>query len=195
MKSLTLHKSDAITLAELMIAMVIVGIIMLGVVSSDYAIQRFYKDSSTGTVSGFNAIAMMNYISAVALKAQGTKVDPGIMVDSSILDPAAPNGTGYTIGDRTFCIRTVQNPNSWQCFSAIGGVGTTALYYCTKLSPAVCVNTDTKLASLTRMLGKFVLVTTAGSQRLLFTYTLFVPDTDTTNKTYVTSITPPNHRL
>ncbi len=188
-----LTQKKAITLSELMIAMVIVGIIMLGVVSADYAIQKFYTNSSKGAVSGFNAIAMMDNITAVALTATGTMADPGIQVDSTILDNSG-GGTGYTIGNNTFCIRSQVNP--WQCYTTIAANGTTTyLYNCTKANPANCADTDTKIAQITSMTAKFVLVPTQGTQSLLFTFTLTVPDTDTTTKTYSTSVTPPNHRL
>lgn len=188
----TLSDKNAITLSELLIATVIVGIIMLGVVSADFAIQKFYKDSSTGAVTGFNTIAMINNINNAAFNAVGSitpVADKGILIDTSItggLDSVAAN---------TFCFRTTQNP-PWQCYSGLLDASNVLnLYSCSKNSASSCATTDTKLAPITSVQASFTVVTTAGSQRCLFTVTLQVPDTNNTTKTYVSSISPPNHRL
>ncbi len=194
-KSPKIHNAKGITLSELLISAVIVGIVMLGVVSADFAIQKFYRDSSSGAVSGFNAIAMLNNISNTAYRATGSFTnssgisDPGILVDTSI---ATANGASG-VGAKTFCIRTTDNP-PWQCYYRDDDG---YLYYCSKNSATICTLSDTKvrLERLTSMSASFVSNTNVGSQSCIFTISLTVPDTDSTTKTYTAKISPPNHRL
>ncbi len=180
-------------MAELLIATAVISIIMLGIVSADYAMQKFYKTSSTGAVSGFNTIAMINNIYSVAFGAVGTAADLGIKVDPSIFDSSG-GGASTVIGNQTFCIRTAQGPDSWECYTKVAGTPDN-LYRCTKAAAGVCTNTDTYVAPINSMTAKFVPNSAVSSQRLVFTFTLTVPDTDTTTKIYTTSVTPPNHRL
>ena len=194
------NNAQGITLTELIIAMVIVGIIMMGIVSADFAIQKFYKDSSTGAVAGFNTIAMINNISTAAFSAEGSFTNPtdkGILIDTTIT-----NGTD-DLGANTFCIKTNRTGVPWECYSAILDASVTPvlnLYSCTRNSPVnnatICLNTENKLAPITSISSaQFSLVTTAGIQRCLFTFQLQVPDTSSTTKIYSASITPPKHRL
>lgn len=182
-----------ITLPELLIATVIIGIIMLGVVSADYAIQKFYTDSSKGAVSGFNTIALINHITAVAREAQGSFTNPadkGILIDTSI------TGGLDTVAVNTLCIRfTETGPNNWQCYSRLtAGDGFNYLYTC-KNNGSICATTDEQLARVNTIEASFASNTNTNTQSCLFTLRLQVPDTDSTTKTYLTSITPANHRL
>jgi prepilin-type N-terminal cleavage/methylation domain-containing protein len=188
------YNNRGITLPELLIATFIVGIIMLGVVSADYAIQKFYADSSKGAVSGFKTIALINHISAVARNAQGSFTNPsnrGILIDTSIV------GGGDLVALNTLCIRFAENgPNNWQCYSRLTAADTfNYLYTCLKSNAAICATTDEQLARVNTIEASFTSNTNENTQRCLFTLTLKVPETDTTTKTYLTSITPTNHRL
>lgn len=188
---------QAITLTELMISMAIVGIVMLGVVSADFAMQRFYNDSKNKVVSGFNAIGMVQNINNAAFNAQGSFTNPddkGIVIDSSI---ATAGGTA--VGQNTFCFRNYADPTHiWQCYSILTSSGLNYLYTCNKSANppnTSCNITDTQIARITSMSASFTVDASQGTQRCLFKYTLVVPDSDNTTRTYTASMSPPNYRL
>lgn len=192
-----IKKNTGITLSELIVSMTIVGIVMIGIVSADYAIQRFYKDSAAGALSGFDAIAMMNNISNNTIKSEGNISDKGIRIDTSI------TGGVDAVAEKTFCIRVSTNPVNWTCYTQLTAADTfDYLYSCSKNAPATCALTDEILGKLVKAAGaggvsaSFTLNAATGAQRCAFNFSLTVPNPDeVTTKTVNTSITPPNCRL
>ena len=79
-------EKKAITLAELITSTLILGIIMLGVASIDYALRQTHKGASQNTLIAMRTSAIMLHITKNAELATGDRNDPGIVVQNP--DPA-----------------------------------------------------------------------------------------------------------
>ena len=125
--------SDAgITLTELLIASIIVGIVMLGAVSIDYAVRRSQTNIIDASRIAMNLQAAMLQMTNDAMLTTGDASDQGIRFDDS--------GTGATdIQNICFRYDADNNPNSytndqWFCYSQGGRGQNNEIFRCTSLS-------------------------------------------------------------
>ena len=165
-----------ITLTELIVATAIVGIVMLGVMSADYALRKQHNTVFNRTDAVLRARGIMAHIMRNANNAYGSPSDPGIVKD-------LPGGT--------FCIRTKTTPSvvTWVCYSKAGGNEVT----CNKPPSTACDPGDAGYS----ILGPVVSVTpafapsnTPGNQNNTFTVTVIVADKDGVNKTIIDAVSP-----
>jgi Tfp pilus assembly major pilin PilA len=198
-----------ITLTELVVATFVIAIIMIAVVSADYAIRKRNVSAFQNTSSGLVGQILLHHIMTSAFQAVGSTVNPA---DSGILI-----GTAGTGDAGTFCIRTVKSPDTWICYSMINANPAT-LYTCSRAAAGQCVGTDTGYSALGKVdvsvsadvtnanAGVYTLFTansTLGSQQMVFTVTVraLSPDTtaanvaNATSKPLTASISPPMHRI
>jgi type II secretory pathway pseudopilin PulG len=75
-----LRQATAMTLLELLVAASLVGIIMVGVVSVDYAIRKHRQNSERDTVATMTGQALMTAIANDAMKAVGDPLGPGVVI-------------------------------------------------------------------------------------------------------------------
>ena len=139
----------ALTLTELLIATTIVGIIMMGVVSSDYAVRKSFQSQSADALLSLHTRVIVNDIIKNAALASGYKNDLGIR----------------TLDANNFCIR--QDPKNlptpmdysddpWVCYTTVPN---SALYTCAKpagaVPPAACATSDQKLGAVVSVAPSF----------------------------------------
>ena len=124
-----IHAPTALTLVELLVATAIIGIVLIGVVSVDYAIRQSEQTASHSTLVSMRTSMAMSRITKDAALAAGDLSNPGIYTYESALPLR-----------RTLCVRQdVNDPNiytddTWICSTQ----GTdTDLYRCTETAPAV----------------------------------------------------------
>lgn len=77
---MNLSSKKAITLTELIVATIIIGIIMLGVSSVDYVIRKSKVTTSKSAQIATQAASMMNHITRSVSLAIGDKNNPGIEI-------------------------------------------------------------------------------------------------------------------
>ncbi len=179
------------TLTELIIATAIIGIVMVGVVSADFAIHKQGKSSTSDTVSGITAILILKHMMENARLARGNSIDKGIL-----------NGTADGMpDDNSFCIRTEKaSEPAWSCYSIIhnGAVPPQRfIYTCLKASAAACVNTDENLGEVSSVTLAYTSNSTPGAQTMYFNITLNVPDSASpgNQKSYMFRLSPPLYRI
>lgn len=198
--SCLIKKINALTIMELIVSTMVVGIIMMGVASSDYAIRKQTDLSYNGAQASLKVQGILNHIMNSAFYAIGTAgVDEGIVV--------GPSGA---VANNSFCIRTSKAPDNWVCYTNVAA----HLYTCTAAAPANCASTDQDLGEVYKNsyslnnvndaialpFGKngsvrvlFEKSNTPPNQRILFTATVSVPDSSnsTTGKsTSSNSVSP-----
>jgi|GEM_PF-4341903 len=173
-----------VTFTELIIATAVVGIIMIGVVSSDYAIRKQSDSAFNSNLSGLNAQGMLTHVLNSAQLATGMNIDKGILIGAAGVGDAG-----------SFCVRTVFSPANWVCYTSSAG----RLYTCTKAAIVAGVQCSAATTNLGAINGTvtptFTLSNTAGSQQLIFTVTLTVNDSSVAGGTrsVTGSITPKLH--
>ncbi|GEM_PF-1284501 len=76
-----IKEQKAITLTELLVASILIGIVMVGVMAVSYAIKSMQDTTNKGAILSMRTTATMNHISKNVALAIGYKDDPGIVVD------------------------------------------------------------------------------------------------------------------
>lgn len=76
-----IHKKKAITLTELLVSSILIGIVMLGVMAVSYAIKSMQDMTNKGAILSMRTTATMNHISKNVALAIGYQDDPGIVVN------------------------------------------------------------------------------------------------------------------
>lgn len=164
------NPSSGLTLMELLISIIIVGVIMMGVVSSDYAIRK-HSDSATNSASA--SINLQGYVAHIlnnASLAIGNAADKGILIGAEIADV------------NSFCIRIASTP-TWRCYT---GLGAGSLYTCTKAAAGTCTAVDTgytSLGTVSSVVPTFTLNSAVGTSQVVFGVTVTVADTSTSTGT------------
>ncbi len=116
---------------ELIITTTVVAIVMLGVMSADYAIRSSADSSAKSTKAVLEGEALNAHIIQNAIKMTGTRSDPGFV---------------FGLPGNSFCLRTDMAP-SWVCYTTTAAV----LYTCIKadnVPSTACSAADTGYASL-----------------------------------------------
>ena len=70
-----------LTLTELLVAAILMGIVMVGLISVNYAIRRMENSTSEATILAMQTAAAMRHITRNGLLAVGHEADPGIRYD------------------------------------------------------------------------------------------------------------------
>ena len=144
-----IHHTPAMTLTELIVASVIIGIVMVGIVSIDFALRRSHLGTSRNSLLSMQTSHMLLEISKDAQLATGDQTNPGIDIQPPLGPPP------YTL-----CIRR-ENPaappltpadysdDQWVCYSH--DTVTNRLYKCIDPNnPVVCTGGpgDTDLGTI-----------------------------------------------
>ena len=75
------HKG--LSLAELLVATILMGIVMLGVISVNYAVKRMESTTSRSTILGIQTAAAMNHMTRNGLLAVGYEGNQGIVIEQT----------------------------------------------------------------------------------------------------------------
>ena len=70
-----------LTLTELLVAAILMGIVMVGLISVNYAIRRMENSTSEATILAMQTAAAMRHITRNGLLTVGHEADPGIRYD------------------------------------------------------------------------------------------------------------------
>ena len=166
---------SGLTLTELLITTVIVGVMMLGIVGAQMALQQSERGATRQALVSMRLSAMMTDISKNASLAIGNSFQPGIVINRTGFcfrqDRGAPLGTPADFTD-----------DKWVCYTRIG----TNLYKCEsnlssrcegegedQILGAVTTRTFTEFATPpTTTLPRLVIDETVSNQKMFFEFTL-----------------------
>lgn len=192
-----LHTDNGITLTELIVSLGIISVVMLGVVSSDYAIRKQAEMAQSGSLVAVNAHGILQHMITNAYSAVGSGLDSGI--SPAPFNPAA----------QSFCIRRHQDPEDsssaliWACYTNSAGLANKGtLYYCTRSAPGDCVSGDSDYSNLGDVFSVTPVFQTDASQstaQILFIFTVKVEDPSSTAappanvKSVSATVTPYNY--
>lgn len=188
MKNLTCR---GVTLTELIIAMSIVGVIMLGVISVDLAMRKQADNSQTGTYAMLYAQSVLQPILSTAFRAVGAGDDIGFW----------PNPWTNPFSGRSFCVRTSMTPVNWVCYTMTPNMSTSGdIYTCNRSTPNNCVSADngyTQMGTVRSVQPVLNFSGGFGSSQRLFTATVSVDDPSTAvgYRSVTSSVSPPGHSL
>lgn len=158
-----IYNSTAFTLLEIIIASTVVGIIMLGIVTSNISLQKNSQDSSNSYFISSTTQTMLNQILKDASLAVGTPSSRGIAIGTG--------GTPSTGDANTFCIQQEAAPTSsvrfWKCYTWVQA--TYGVYSCTRASLGSCNSSNNFLGTAkTRIVPTFNIDPSSGNQKVLF---------------------------
>jgi Tfp pilus assembly protein PilE len=152
--SLKIRGRSGLTLTELVIASILVGIVSIGIFSVDYALRGSRAAASDDSILAMKTWATMEHITKNAKLAVGDITNPGII---------APSGNNY------LCFRqdTATTPNDytddlWRCYSKFSN----NIHTCTKTAlsgPSACNSGD-------EAIGTYALEDSCSVNCELFTY-------------------------
>lgn len=115
-----IKQKKALSLTELLVSSVLIGIVMVGVAAFSLATKQTRDSTSRATVLSIQTAAALNFITADAMRAVGDNANRGVV-------------TGTQGTERSICFRhDVNDPTSyaddtWQCYFS----NATLLYRCT----------------------------------------------------------------
>ena len=179
MRSFTNEK--ALTLTELIMASAVVGIVMMGVVSSDYAIRKHSDAAFNGAILSVNTQGILNHITNNAYQANGSTGNPGIVIGTG--------GNGVSVN--TFAIRINSVGPVWICYTLTGG----HLYTCSRTAAGSCSSGDTNLGIVQSIAPNFTTNNVAGSVQMVFTVTVTSVDSAGNSKTVSANVSPPGYSM
>ncbi len=152
-----LKKNRALTLTELIIATVIIGIIMVGIGSMDFALRQSHQGSSRNALIAMRTSAIMLHITKNAQLATGNLTDLGLITTATnawirLDNPNNPTPDNYS--DDTWVSYTFDTLNQ-------------DLYFCTVLDNATaCTSADETLGTLENFTPTLTIDTTPGNPQL-----------------------------
>ncbi len=178
---------SGVTLVELIISTAVVGIIMLGVMSAEYAIRKQGEAAFNSSNSAIRAQVILDHVLHNAAQAVGSAADPGVVI----------NPFGWA---NTFCFRTSMAGPSWSCYSKVPAglqytVGTTIAATIVS-DPIVGVPCGTVLMDVSNPASciyvQFTQNTAAGAQQMVFSAKVSVPGNSAADpiKTVSGSVSP-----
>jgi len=127
---LHIRKKNGLTLTELIVACVLIGIVMIGVVSFSLTIKQIQGSSSKLAILKMQTIAAVKEMSRDASMAIGDQNDPGVVVDTLNTPP-------QFISFRHDLSRTPETytDDTWSIYmfngNTIAGLDANSLYKCT----------------------------------------------------------------
>jgi len=142
MGAVRMFSKKGITLSELLIAMLIVSVMMVGIVSTDRTIHRMDRDMSREGALFFQTQAIGEQIRQAALRATGDKTNPGIEM---FMKDNEDNFICFRHDDEANPTPAEYSDDTWQCFSfvrtaapnAFKEIGS-AVYACQNGTPSTC---------------------------------------------------------
>ncbi|MDP2654541.1 MAG: hypothetical protein Q8Q08_11015 [Candidatus Omnitrophota bacterium] len=123
------------TLTELIVATILVGIVMVGTVSVDYAIRRTRQSTSFSGINSLETSATLLHISRNIALAVGDQQNSGIF------DLAGGGSDGFCIRQDILTTPGDYTDDEWKCYTRIAQ----RIHFCTKTAvqgPLACVGTD-----------------------------------------------------
>lgn len=81
-----MNKKSALTLTELLVATVIMGIIISGVASVDIGIRKAFRGTTENAIVSSEVSAIMHHIATRISQATGWIDNPGILIDNSVAE-------------------------------------------------------------------------------------------------------------
>ncbi len=123
----------AITLTELLISTIIIGIIMIGVVSSDYAVRKNSQNQNAGTLLTLNTRVLVNAIINNASLMSGYKNDQGYSSTTAnsfcirqdynySVSPPVPNNSPVDYSDDYWACYTFSSNSLYTCIKPPGAI-------------------------------------------------------------------------
>jgi len=125
-----------LTLTELIVATVIMGVVMVGVASVDIGIRNAFEGTTENIAVASEVSALMHHISTNVSQSTGWQGNPGIVINGSKLSIRKDTNTPQTPDDLTDDGWFIYNP----------GLVAFSVVYCTaNASTATCLTTDPRL--------------------------------------------------
>ena len=140
---LTWHDQRGLTLAELLVTTMIIGVVMIGMVSVDYAIRTDEQQQSRTSIATLRTQATIQDIVATATQASGDMITQCVQLANLTTDT-----TNYICFYRDFGTPSDFTDDSWQCYTR----HTNNLHKCTRTlaqGKGACVNTDPIVGTVT----------------------------------------------
>lgn len=149
-----------ITLSELLIATLIVSIMVVGIMSTDYAIRRIDRDSSRDTTLSLQTAALAEQYRQAAIKAIGDAQNTGIRISPTQDDET--NFICFRHDDEANPTPSNYNDDTWQCFTRLSSDGSSVgvdVFTCTMSAaygPRECERASTPDLSNVHFVGRLV---------------------------------------
>ncbi|MBF0484974.1 MAG: prepilin-type N-terminal cleavage/methylation domain-containing protein [Candidatus Omnitrophica bacterium] len=145
------HSYKGITLAELLVSLVVVGVVMVGVTAADHAFRRLDRENTHDSTLYVRAMALAEMIRKDANLAVGSALSPGVQIDTTannFLCFRQDNNHDGSIDNNPGTVAPfIGVRDSWQCYSKPGDTAADVdVFKCTKTIPAgpsVCAVGDT----------------------------------------------------
>lgn len=134
---------NGLTLAELFVSTVIIGIIMMGVVSVDFALRSTEQQQSRSSIVSIRTSAVLEDIVKTASQAYGDAASQCIQLGN-----ITTNSTNYICVYRDYGSPSDYSDDNWQCYTRIG----TDIHKCTRSlgsGKGNCLSTDLKIGTVT----------------------------------------------
>lgn len=132
-----------LTLAELLVTGMIIGVIMIGMVSVDHAIRTQELQQSRASITAIRTSAVLHDIVATATQAYGDVTTRCIQMANLTTD-----ATNYICVYRDFGTPSDYSDDSWQCYTRHAN----NIHKCTRTlvsGKGVCLNTDPIIGTVT----------------------------------------------
>lgn len=136
-------RQDGLTLAELLITIMIVGIVMMGMVSVDYALRSSEQQQTRTSVATLRTSAVLQDIVTTATQAFGDSATRCIQMANLTTD-----ATNYICMYRDFGTPSDYSDDSWLCYTRNG----TNVHKCTRTlvsGKGACAATDPVTGAVT----------------------------------------------
>lgn len=132
-----------LSLAELLVSTVIIGVIMMGIVSVDYALRSTDQQQSRSSITAIRTAAVLDDIVKTSTQASGDAATRCVQIGN-----ITTNATNYICIYRDYGTPAEYSDDNWQCFTRIG----TNIHKCTRSLAAdkgQCATTDPIVGSVT----------------------------------------------
>ncbi len=166
---MNLKENIALTLTELIVATIVMGIVALGVGAVDVALRQSHHSTSRNAIVAMRTSAIMLHVTKDVEMATGDRADSGIRVD----DPVNTTNIWIRREDPT---NPSPDPNSyvddiWVSYTYDSGNHN--LYYCTVPNNTTpCTTADQNLGTLANLRATPVFDETLGTQNFYLEVTL-----------------------
>jgi prepilin-type N-terminal cleavage/methylation domain-containing protein len=143
MIKIPLLNKQGLTLAELLITTIIIGIVMVGLVSIDFAIRSNEQQQSRTSLATIRTSAVLQDIVTTASQAFGNATTQCVQIGNITTDT-----TNYICIYRDYGTPSDNSDDSWQCYTRHG----TDLHKCTRTvgnGKGSCADTDPIIGTVT----------------------------------------------
>ncbi|MBF0484980.1 MAG: prepilin-type N-terminal cleavage/methylation domain-containing protein [Candidatus Omnitrophica bacterium] len=135
------HSCKGITLLELLVSLVVVGVVMAGVTAADHAFRRFDRENTHDSTLYIRAMALAEMIRVDASLAVGWATSPGVQIDTTannFLCFRQDNNQDGVIDNNPGTVAPyIGVRDSWKCYSKPGAAAANVnVYKCSRTIPA-----------------------------------------------------------